>query len=155
MAEQWFLYSIETSDQGSCVELWFCGYPNRGWAVFTDIDTDWWVYKGMFGSQGSSSITITGCIGATWNFVHLSGLPSFIRSDSGPEFTAKAVRHWLQRLNVQTLGQSLGRMATTNRSMASWGMSCWMEKFLRPCWKHRSWLKTGVRNITRFDRIAL
>jgi len=31
------------------------------------------------------------------------GLPRFIRSDNGPEFTAKAVRYWLHRLNVQTL----------------------------------------------------
>ena len=30
------------------------------------------------------------------------GLPGFIRSDNGPEFTAKVVRNWLQRLNVQT-----------------------------------------------------
>ena len=31
------------------------------------------------------------------------GVPVHIRSDNGPEFTAKAVRHWLQRLGVQTL----------------------------------------------------
>jgi len=31
------------------------------------------------------------------------GLPGFIRSDNGPGFTAKAVRGWLERLNVQTL----------------------------------------------------
>jgi putative transposase len=31
------------------------------------------------------------------------GLLSFIRSDNGPEFTAKAVRSWLKRLGVQTL----------------------------------------------------
>ena len=31
------------------------------------------------------------------------GLPSFIRSDNGPEFTAKAVRNWLKRLGVQNL----------------------------------------------------
>ena len=31
------------------------------------------------------------------------GLPGFIRSDNGPEFTAKAVRYWLERLGVQTL----------------------------------------------------
>ncbi len=30
-------------------------------------------------------------------------LPGSIRSDNGPEFTAKVVRNWLQRLNVQTL----------------------------------------------------
>ena len=31
------------------------------------------------------------------------GLPGFIRSDNGPEFTAKAVRYWLERLGIQTL----------------------------------------------------
>jgi transposase InsO family protein len=31
------------------------------------------------------------------------GTPAFIRSDNGPEFTAKAVRDWLARVGVQTL----------------------------------------------------
>ena len=31
------------------------------------------------------------------------GVPEHIRSDNGPEFTAKAVRHWLQRLGVKTV----------------------------------------------------
>jgi len=31
------------------------------------------------------------------------GVPEYIRSDNGPEFTAKAVRHWLQRVGVKTL----------------------------------------------------
>ena len=31
------------------------------------------------------------------------GLPDHIRSDNGPEFTAKAVRDWLQRIGVKTL----------------------------------------------------
>jgi transposase InsO family protein len=31
------------------------------------------------------------------------GTPEYIRSDNGGEFTAKAVRHWLSRLAVQTL----------------------------------------------------
>jgi putative transposase len=31
------------------------------------------------------------------------GCPVYIRSDNGPEFTAKAVRKWLSRLDVQTL----------------------------------------------------
>ena len=33
----------------------------------------------------------------------IEDFPGFIRSDNGPEFTAKAVRHWLGRLGVQTL----------------------------------------------------
>lgn len=31
------------------------------------------------------------------------GLPQYIRSDNGPEFAAKAVRNWLNRLDVMTL----------------------------------------------------
>jgi len=31
------------------------------------------------------------------------GSPEHIRSDNGPEFTAKVVRQWLKRLGVQTL----------------------------------------------------
>jgi putative transposase len=31
------------------------------------------------------------------------GIPEHIRSDNGPEFTAKAVRSWLARLGVKTL----------------------------------------------------
>ncbi len=35
-------------------------------------------------------------------FVH-HGAPEHIRSDNGPEFTAKAVREWLGRIGVKTL----------------------------------------------------
>jgi transposase InsO family protein len=35
-------------------------------------------------------------------FVH-RGKPDHIRSDNGPEFTAKAVREWLGRVGVKTL----------------------------------------------------
>jgi len=31
------------------------------------------------------------------------GIPEHIRSDNGPEFTAKAVRRWLERLGIKTL----------------------------------------------------
>jgi transposase InsO family protein len=31
------------------------------------------------------------------------GVPDYIRSDNGPEFTAKAVRSWLDRIGVKTL----------------------------------------------------
>ena len=31
------------------------------------------------------------------------GAPQYLRSDNGPEFTARAVREWLQRVGVQTL----------------------------------------------------
>ena len=31
------------------------------------------------------------------------GVPDYIRSDNGPEFTARVVRDWLHRLGVKTL----------------------------------------------------
>ena len=34
-------------------------------------------------------------------FLH-RGVPEYIRSDNGPEFTAKAVREWLGRIGVRT-----------------------------------------------------
>ena len=37
-----------------------------------------------------------------WLFV-TRGVPDHIRSDNGPEFTAKTVRHWLQEVGVRTL----------------------------------------------------
>ena len=38
-----------------------------------------------------------------FNLFILRGIPEHIRSDNGPEFTAKAVRKWLTRLGVKTL----------------------------------------------------
>lgn len=40
------------------------------------------------------------CLG---NLFVQRGLPAYIRSDNGPEFTARAVRNWLTRLGIQTL----------------------------------------------------
>jgi len=38
-----------------------------------------------------------------FNIFIFRGIPEHIRSDNGPEFTAKAVRKWLNRLGVKTL----------------------------------------------------
>ena len=38
-----------------------------------------------------------------FNLFIFRGIPEYIRSDNGPEFTAKAVRAWLNRLGVATL----------------------------------------------------
>jgi putative transposase len=38
-----------------------------------------------------------------FNLFILRGIPEHIRSDNGPEFTAKAVKRWLSRLGVKTL----------------------------------------------------
>jgi putative transposase len=42
-------------------------------------------------------------INELFNLFVLRGIPEHIRSDNGPEFTAKAVRKWLNRLGVKTL----------------------------------------------------
>ncbi len=44
-----------------------------------------------------------------------TGAPAYIRSDNGPEFTAKAVRRWLNHLEVTRSSLSeevLGKMGT-------------------------------------------
>ncbi len=38
-----------------------------------------------------------------FNLFIFRGIPAHIRSDNGPEFTARAVRRWLSRLGVKTL----------------------------------------------------
>jgi len=38
-----------------------------------------------------------------FNLFLSKGVPEYIRSDNGPEFTAKALRRWLHRLGVKTL----------------------------------------------------
>ena len=42
-------------------------------------------------------------IDTLFNLFIYRGIPDHIRSDNGPEFTAKAVRKWLSRLGVKTL----------------------------------------------------
>ena len=54
------------------------------------------------------------------------GVPEHIRSDNGPEMTAKIVRHWLAQVGPRRFTLSLtapGRMATAKASTASCGMS--------------------------------
>jgi transposase InsO family protein len=79
------------------------------------------------------------------------GIPEHIRSDNGPEFTAKAVRNWLGRLGVKTLfiepgspwengyieSFIRGRMGILNRSTASSEMSCSTERYFLLCLRHR------------------
>jgi len=42
-------------------------------------------------------------IDTLFNLFIYRGIPDHIRSDNGPEFTAKAIRKWLSRLGVKTL----------------------------------------------------
>jgi hypothetical protein len=50
------------------------------------------------------------------------GIPAHLRSDNGPEFVARELRHWLAKLGTGTLYMSqeaLGRTATARASTAS------------------------------------
>jgi putative transposase len=48
-------------------------------------------------------ITSQDVIDQLFQLIIFRGIPEHIRSDNGPEFTAKAVRGWLNRLGVKTL----------------------------------------------------
>ena len=48
-------------------------------------------------------LTSVGVIDKLYELFLFRGVPEHIRSDNGPEFTAKAVRKWLNRLGVKTL----------------------------------------------------
>jgi transposase InsO family protein len=45
-----------------------------------------------------------------FNLFIFHDIPEHIQSDNGPEFTAKAVRRWLNRLGVKTLFIERGRL---------------------------------------------
>jgi len=48
-------------------------------------------------------ITSQDVIEQLFNLIVFRGIPEHIRSDNGPEFTAKVVRSWLNKLGVKTL----------------------------------------------------
>ena len=48
-------------------------------------------------------LTSEDVIDQLFNLFILRGIPEHIRSDNGPEFTAKLIRKWLERLGVKTL----------------------------------------------------
>ncbi len=48
-------------------------------------------------------ITSQDVIDQLFELIIFRGIPEQIRSDNGPEFTAKAVRRWLNRVGVKTL----------------------------------------------------
>ena len=50
-----------------------------------------------------SKITSQEVIDKLFDLFILRGIPEHIRSDNGPEFTAKEIRKWLSRIEVKTL----------------------------------------------------
>ena len=54
-------------------------------------------------TQVARKITNQEVIDILFNLFIFRGIPEYIRSDNGPEFTARAVRKWLSRIGVKTL----------------------------------------------------
>ena len=54
-------------------------------------------------SKVNRKISSQDVIDELFNLFIFRGIPEHIRSDNGPEFTARAVRKWLNRLGVKTL----------------------------------------------------
>jgi len=48
-------------------------------------------------------ITTQDVIDLLFHLIIFRGIPEHLRSDNGPEFTAKAIRVWLNRIGVRTL----------------------------------------------------
>ncbi len=57
-------------------------------------------------------VTSHDVIDQLFELIIFRGIPVHIRSDNGPEFTAKAVRRWLNRLDVKTLFIEPGRVVS-------------------------------------------
>jgi putative transposase len=49
------------------------------------------------------SVTAEDVVETLASLFHRRGEPSFIRSDNGPEFVARAIKHWLEASGVETL----------------------------------------------------
>jgi putative transposase len=58
--------------------------------------------RGCLSSKVNRKISAQDVIDELFNLFIYRGIPEHIRSDNGPEFTAKAVRKWLNRLGVRT-----------------------------------------------------
>ena len=85
------------------------------------------------------------------------GVPEHIRSDNGPEFTARAVRRWLGRVGVQTLfiePGGPGRTATSSPSTESCGTNASTSNASTRCSKPRSWSSAGALSTTTCARTA-
>ena len=103
MVEWRFSCSLGTSVQGLCVELWFCGYSDWGWSNFTDLTLIDECTRECLALKVARKLNSQDVLEQLGYLFIYRELPGFIRSDNGPEFTAKAVRNWLERLGVQTL----------------------------------------------------
>jgi len=102
------------SNDGSCVRL-RPGYPNHVWSydfvlgrtsdgrplrLLTVMDE---FTRECLAIDVARRLTSDDVLGRLTQLFCQRGAPGHLRSDNGPEFTAKAVRRWLESLDVQTL----------------------------------------------------
>jgi putative transposase len=101
-------------NDGSCIRL-RPEYPNHVWSYdfVTDRTSDGRAFRiltvidefsrrspAIVAERKLNSDDVIACLAnlfITW------GIPDYLRSDNGPEFTAKKVREWLARIGVKTL----------------------------------------------------
>ena len=72
----------------------------RAFKILTIIDE---YTRECLGLVVKRRITSQEVIDKLFDLFILRGIPEHIRSDNGPEFTAKAIRKWLNRIGVKTL----------------------------------------------------
>ena len=101
-------------NDGSCVRLrpqhkdhvWSYDFvmartsDGRSFRILTLIDE---YTRECLATMVGRKITSQDVIDQLFNLFVLKGIPEHIRSDNGPEFTAREVRNWLSRLGVKTL----------------------------------------------------
>jgi putative transposase len=99
---------------GSCVRLrperarhvWsydFVADRTRGGRSFRILNIIDEYTRECLASMAERKFTASDVIGALAELFLKHGLPEHIRSDNGPEFTAKSVRRWLEKLGARTL----------------------------------------------------
>jgi len=101
-------------NDGSCVRL-RPEYENHVWSydLMTERTTDGRAFRILniideftrecLAIKVARKISANDVIDELFNLFIWRAIPEHIRSDNGPEFTAKAVRQWLNRLGVKTL----------------------------------------------------
>ena len=77
----------------------------------------------------------------------LHGTPEYLRSDNGPEFTAKKVRKWLDNAGVISSLEAPGRTVIARVLMLECAMNFWTGSCSAICMRRRFWQSAGW-NIT-------
>ena len=104
VAQRWFMHPVSAGLQGPRLVLRLRRGPDEKRPALENVDSDRRAHERVLGHQGGEidhrSQDVHECLAEL--FV-CRGTPDHIRPDNGPEFTARAVREWLARVNVKTL----------------------------------------------------